>query len=201
MNDGEAHSLQGADDGAGGCRASRHDLDLSLQATLVAARRECQHIEHDRRAAQMTHAQVLDLVEYLAYDDGALDHMGSTGQSDGPAVAPAIAVKHGHGPEMDALGPEPCHHRLAEGAQIGAAMMVDDPFGIAGRPRGVVQRNRLPLVFWHVDGSRGIAAGKEILVLDAVAFRRVPGLWSADLDQGWRMIELGKSSPGDRHQL
>jgi hypothetical protein len=79
--------------------------------------------------------------------------------------------------------------------------MAHDALGAAGRSRGVVQRNRLPLVVRRVDRSRGITSGNEILILHPVAFRRVSRLRGADLDQGWRMIDFGQGSPGNRHQL
>ena len=131
----------------------------------------------------------------------ALDHMGSAHRRDRPGKTPAVAVKHRQGPEMGAGRPQSSAQRLAESHQIGAAMMANDALGIAGRSRGVVEGDRLPLVVGHPDRRIRIAAGNEVLVLDPVAFRRVARLRRADFDQGRGMPDLCQGRLGDRHQF
>ena len=46
-------------------------------------------------------------------------------------------------------------------------MMVDDALRVAGGARGVVERDRLPLVLRHAPAEGRIAAGDERLVVDA----------------------------------
>ncbi len=60
----------------------------------------------------------------------------------------------------------PPGEHVAHRVQMRAAVMVDHAFRIAGRARGVVERDRVPLVRRHGPGEVGIATGEEILVGD-----------------------------------
>ena len=55
---------------------------------------------------------------------------------------------------------------VADREQVGAAVVVDDALGIAGRARSVVERDGVPLVVGHFPREVGIARRDEILVLD-----------------------------------
>ncbi len=54
--------------------------------------------------------------------------------------------------------------RISEAEEISAAMVIDDAFRVAGRARGVIERDGVPLVVRHLPGEFGIAARDEILV-------------------------------------
>ncbi len=93
--------------------------------------------------------------------------MGGADRSDGPGVAPAVAMEHWQRPEVDAVGGHPVFQQLAKGIEIGAAMGVHHPLRAAGRAAGVVNRDRLVLVGDRPIERIGAAAGQEGLVVDA----------------------------------
>ena len=55
---------------------------------------------------------------------------------------------------------------ISHGEQIGAAMVIDDAFRVAGRARGVVERDCVPLVLRSDFRERWIADREKRLVLD-----------------------------------
>ena len=55
---------------------------------------------------------------------------------------------------------------VANGGEVGAAVVVDDAFRIAGRARGVVERDRLPLIVRSAPGEIRIAGFEEGFVLE-----------------------------------
>ncbi len=55
-------------------------------------------------------------------------------------------MEHREGPEVDGVPRHPPVHYVAERVQIGSAVMVDDPLGVARRSRRVVECDRVPLV-------------------------------------------------------
>ncbi len=59
-------------------------------------------------------------------DVGACDHAHRPGED------PAIAVEHGHSPEIYAVAGHLSCHDIACGEQVSATMVIDDALGIAG---------------------------------------------------------------------
>ena len=79
--------------------------------------------------------------------------------------------------------------------------MVDDAFGIAGRPRGVIKGDGLPLVGWPHPTVIGVAAGDERLVIhrpDPVAARP---LAIGDVDHQGRVVHAGQGGGDGRREL
>ena len=72
--------------------------------------------------------------------------MGAGHRRDRPREAPAVAVEHRQGPQIDRVLPHAPDQNIAERIQISAAMVIDDALGVAGRARGIVERDRVPLV-------------------------------------------------------
>ena len=56
---------------------------------------------------------------------------------------------------------------IAGGEQVGAAVVVNDALGIAGRARGVIERNRIPFVAGRRAFVGLVALGDERLVIEA----------------------------------
>ena len=50
--------------------------------------------------------------------------------------------------------------------QIGAAMMIDDALGVAGRARSIIERDRIPFIVGQRPCEIGIARGDEALIVD-----------------------------------
>src|SRR5262245_66679319 len=98
--------------------------------------------------------------------------MGGRSGGDTPGERPAVAVEHRQRPQIDRLLVEPEGYDVSERVQICAAVVIDYALRVAGRARGVVQRDRLPLVARPPPTKLGIAAGNEVLVLDRAEPRR-----------------------------
>ena len=43
--------------------------------------------------------------------------------------------------------------RISEAEEVSAAMVIDDAFRVAGRARGVIERDGVPLVVRHLPGE------------------------------------------------
>ncbi len=83
-----------------------------------------------------------------------------------PAIGPAIAVEQRQRPEIDAFRRQREGERRAKRVQIGAAMMVDDTFRVAGRAARIVDRDRVPFVLRQGEGAGRIALGEQRLIFD-----------------------------------
>ena len=86
---------------------------------------------------------------------------------DRPGKAPAVAVEHRQRPEIDRMKLHLPGHRVPGRVQPGAAMVIDHALGIAGRARGVVQRDRIPLVRRRRIGAIRIALRQQRFVVEA----------------------------------
>jgi hypothetical protein len=104
---------------------------------------------------------LLDQIEHQIGADLAQADIGADRGGDGPREAPAVAVKHRQGPQIGRMQAHVPHHGVADRVQIRAAMVVDHPFGIAGRAGGVVEGNRLPLTGRILPGKLGIAFSQQ----------------------------------------
>ncbi|MNZ12994.1 hypothetical protein D3C78_298780 [compost metagenome] len=99
--------------------------------------------------------------------------MGAGQGGDGPGVAPAVAVEHRQGPQVHRVVAHGPGHLVAEGVEVGAAVVIDHALGVAGGAGGVVQRDRLPFVFGPVPGELGVTFGEKgfiVQVADRLAF-------------------------------
>ena len=108
----------------------------------------------------------LDRVVHRRRAHLAQAHMRSRDDRDGPGKAPAVAVEHRQGPEIDAVPAHAAGENVADREQIRAAVVIDDALRIAGGARGVVERDRVPLVVRHFPGEVRIARGDELLVFE-----------------------------------
>ena len=84
-------------------------------------------------------------------------------------------------------------HDVADRIQIGAPVMVDHALGVAGRARGVVERNRVPLVGGRLPCIFRITLCDEALVLrltDALARARIFRV--VDVDHERSLLEGGE---------
>src|SRR3546814_16494051 len=91
--------------------------------------------------------------------------MGPRLGRDGPGEAPAVAVEHRQRPEIDRVHLHAPDQAVAESVQVGAAVVVDDAYRVAGGPAGVVQGDRVPLVGRARAAVPGVAGGEEALVV------------------------------------
>ena len=123
-----------------------------------------QHVEHHRRTAHVGDGVLLDHGEYHRRINLAQAHMGAGGGGHGPGVGPAVAVKHGQRPEVDALVAEAERQDLAHGIQVGTPVVVDDALGSTRGAGGVTEADGLPLVRRVVVGVVARAFQEQGLV-------------------------------------
>ena len=108
---------------------------------------------------------------------------------DRPRKAPAVAVEHRQGPQIDRMLPQAPDQYVAERVQIGAAMVIDDPLGVAGRAGGVVQRDRIPFVCGRQFGEGWVATGEKGLVIDVAEARAARTRRVDDVDDQWLALQ------------
>ncbi len=110
VGDVDAHFLHRANHLGGWRGTSDHGLDRVIDGRLGFARHVDQGIEHDRRAAQVGDLLVTDQGENLLRIHTAQEDMHPGQGSNGPWIAPAIAVKHWQRPQIHrVIAHSPCH--------------------------------------------------------------------------------------------
>src|SRR5690606_37905292 len=141
----DAHCLDRADDlGRRRC-AGDHGVHRMVDGGLGFRGHVDQRVEHDGRAAHVGDLLVVDQVEDLLRVDPAQAHV-HTGHGRGPpGVAPAVAVEHRQGPQVDRVLPHVPGHLVAHGVEEGTAVVIDHTLGVAGGAGGVVEADGVPL--------------------------------------------------------
>ena len=81
------------------------------------------------------------LAEHLAQADMRAAH-----KADRPGKAPAVAVEHRQGPEVDRVRAHAPDLHVADRVQVGAAVVIDHALGVAGGAAGVVEADGLPFI-------------------------------------------------------
>jgi hypothetical protein len=129
-------------------------------------RRVDQHRVDDRRPAVVGDTMLADRREHRRRLHVPQADVDARAGRDRPGEAPAVAVEHRQGPEVDrVLGHIPLED-VRDRVQVGAAVVVDDAFRVPRRARGVIQTDGLPLVGGALPGGGGVALGEQRLVLD-----------------------------------
>ncbi len=105
------------------------------------------------------------------------------------------------------MGHVPGEH-VAEGEEVGAAVVVDHALGIARGPGSVIQADRLPLVRRRAPGELGIALGQEGFVVglaervSAFTGQRVIDVDDQDIPRSLfecRSDDCGELAVGNQH--
>ena len=157
-----AHPLEdGGRRGAGGEEAH----PLRQRFPLVGTRIQ-KHRHEDRRAAEVGDFVLGDqVVERLGAHLSQAD-VRSGLDADRPGKAPAVAMEHRQRPQIDRVSAHVSGDHVAHREQVGAPVVIDDAFSVAGRTRGAIQRNRVPLVERRGASIGLVALGDQRLVLD-----------------------------------
>ena len=114
----------------------------------------------------MGDAMFWDQFENLDGIDLAQADVDACRRRDRPGKAPAVAVKHRQGPEIDRMLAEIAGEDVADGVEIGAAMVGHHALGIAGRSRGVTERDGVPFVRRQPCDKARIALRQRVLIFD-----------------------------------
>ena len=78
-----------------------------VKGNALLGRSVREHIEHDRRAAQMSHPMVRNQAEDHGRLDLAQADLGAAGSDDGPWIRPTAAMEHRQRPQVDAVESKP----------------------------------------------------------------------------------------------
>ena len=133
---------------------------------LRRAGRVDQRVVDDRRAAHVGDAVLRDQLEDLGRIDLAQADIDAGRGRDRPRKAPAVAVEHRQRPQIHRMLAEIAGEDIADGIEIGAAVMGHDALRIARGARGIAQRNRVPFVAGQPCDEAGIACRDRRLVFD-----------------------------------
>ena len=101
-----------------------------------------------------------DGVEHGARVYFAQKDVGAGFGGDGPGMAPAVAVEHRHGPEVDGEGGHVPDERATQGAQVRAAMMSYYAFGIASSTGRIRERNGVPFILRRLPIEIRVTGGE-----------------------------------------
>ena len=112
--------------------------------------RRYQRALHNRRAAIMRDTLLRNQRQHLLRIELAQTDIHARSRCERPRKTPAIAMKHGQGPEVDrVLGHIPFEN-IGNSIDRRTPVVIDHTFGITGSTRGVVQCNRIPFICWHL---------------------------------------------------
>ena len=156
------HTLQ---HGGWRTRTRYHAFDLVCDSRLQVRGGLDQQVVHHRRCTVMVDAVLCHGLQYQSCIDFAQTHMHTAQHGDGPRKAPAIAVKHGQGPEVARKVGHVPRHRIADRVQVSATVVGDHALGVTGGARGVTHRNRVPLVMRPTQLSHGWVTGQPSFVI------------------------------------
>src|SRR5450759_424162 len=123
-----------------------------------------EHGQDGRRGAEVGDALGSQRLPDPVRVDLAQADVPGGGRGDAPGEAPAAAVEHRQGPQVDAVRGQLVVEGHGQGLQVCAAMVVHHALGASGRPAGVVHAEQAVLVA-HWYGERlGIRQQGLVLV-------------------------------------
>ena len=160
----EADALHALDHRRRRRRRRDHAAHLVRDALLHLVRRVDQRGVNDRSAAVVRDLMFLDQIENFGSINLAQADIRARVGGHGPGESPAVAVEHRQRPQVHRVLRHAPGDDVADGVQVRAAVVVDDALGVAGRARGVVQRDGVPLVLRPQPGELRVALLQQRLV-------------------------------------
>ena len=139
MSNPKAEGLHGPEDGGGRRRATGRNRDRVPELYSLIGGRVSEHIQYDRRAAEMRDPMLCDQPEDLCWLDLAKTYLRSASGDNCPRIRPPGTVKHRQCPKVNTVEGESKAEAVTKRREIGAAVAVDDAFRIARGARGVEQ--------------------------------------------------------------
>ena len=164
MSNPKAEGFHGPKDGGRWRRATGRNRYRVLERHSLVGGRMSQHIQYDRRAAEMRDPMLGDQPEDLCRLDLAKAYLRSAGGDNCPGIRPAGTMEHRQCPKVNAVECESEAETVAERRKVGATMTIDDAFWIAGGSGGIEQAKRLPFVGNTRPVETRVTGGEERLV-------------------------------------
>src|SRR3979490_518887 len=132
MSDSKTQRLGGTQNGGGGGRASGHDLDRSRELGAARLGAFDHEIQNRRGATHVRHMVAGYGIEDRLGRRLAQTDMCAPRRGDGPSEAPAVAVEHRQGPQINRRAADAERQELTQRVQVGTAMMIYGALGVAG---------------------------------------------------------------------
>src|ERR1700746_3613637 len=136
-----------------------------VKGNALLGRSVREHIEHDRRAAQMSHPMLRDQAEDHRWLDLAQADLGAANRNDRPRICPAAAMEHWQRPQINAVEPKTNAQAVPKCRKVSPSVTIYDAFWVACRAGGVQQAKRLPLIGNAVPAKARIGGGQERLII------------------------------------
>ena len=206
----EAHLLHGFQGGGGGWCGGRHDVDGVVEIAAFPLGGIDQEVHDDRGAAEICHFMVGDGVKHGPGLDLAQADVGTGQGRHRPCIAPAVAMEHGQGPQIDRLFGHAPGENIADGVEVGPPVVVDDALRVAGGTRRIVERDRRPFVIGQrpveirvaprnegliVQGAERLATGVGLAVVD-VDDQDIPAIGLQGAFDGGGKFQVGDQRLG-----
>src|SRR5262249_39759856 len=136
VDDAEAVAFHGQNHGTWRCGAASRDIHDAVEFRLHLRWCIGQHVHYNWPAAKMCDALALDRRKDRRRLHPPETDMRGTHGGNRPRKGPAVAMEHRKGPEIDRLAVEAERQDVAERRHMGAAMVADHAFGVAGSAGG-----------------------------------------------------------------
>ena len=127
--------------------------------------------------------------------------MGTRRRGDCPCEAPAVGVEHRKRPQVDRVARKRPAGQLQQAHEVSSAVTRHHAFGIAGRARRVVQRDRFPFVGRPDSLERRVPAGQQRLVVHHADRSRAGSNRVVDVDQQRGMLQALDGTSCERRKL
>ena len=144
-----------------------------------------QRVVDDRRAAHVRDAVFGNQLKDLRRVDLAQANVDAGRCRNGPWKAPAVAMKHRQRPQIDRMLAEVAGQDVADGVEIGAAVVGNDALGIAGGSGSIAERDGVPFVLRRPCGKVGVALCHGIFVFELADPLSAGKSRVVDVDQQW----------------
>ncbi len=201
MRDVEAEFVHALEYGCRRSGACRHDLNPSRQIERRRLRGVEQQVHDDRCTAQVRHVVIANRIENGLGLDAAQTDMRTSHRGDRPREAPSVAVKHRKRPQIDGPVGHAPRENVTDRVHIGAAMVVNDAFGISCRSGCVVERDSVPFVLRQRPGVLRVTFVEQLLIIQLA--EQFPGGRERviDVDNQRLVVQTFEGCADDRREL
>jgi len=165
-------------------RGGGHDVDRMVEFPAFRVGGVDDEVQHDGGAAEMRHPMIGNGVVDIGHIHAPQADVDAGDGGDRPGEAPAVAMEHRQRPQINRMVGHVPADDVADGVQIGAAVMIDHALGVAGGARREVERDGLPFVVGKMPVEVRVAfLQQRLIVLFAQPL-------AADVFVGLRVVDV-----------